>query len=177
MTAALLIIDVQRILCTGEEAAFDVERVMRNINAVSAKARAAGVPVVVIQHEDDGPMQFGTDEWQLADALITHPTDLRVRKTTPDSFHQTELQALLQERGVSRLLVCGLQSDFCVDTTVRRALALGFDVTLVADAHSTIDNGVLTAAQITAHHNRTLGNMTSFGRRVAITPAAQVQCA
>jgi nicotinamidase-related amidase len=177
MTSALLIIDVQRILCTGEEAAFDIDRVMQNINAVSEKARAAGLPVVVIQHEDNGPMEYGTDEWQLADALVVQPTDLRVRKTTPDSFHKTELQDLLQARGIDRLLVCGLQSDFCVDTTVRRALALGYEVTLVADAHSTVDNGVLTAAQITAHHNRTLGSMMSFGRRVAITPAVQVQYA
>jgi nicotinamidase-related amidase len=174
MKTALLIIDVQHAMCTGEEAAFDIDRVIERINAIGTRARAAGAPVIFVQHEDDGPLQFDSKGWQLAEALSTSPGDLRVRKTTPDSFHQTELHRLLQERGVNRLIVCGLQTEFCVDTTVRRALALGYEVVLASDGHSTMDNGVLSAAQIAAHHNTTLGHMTSFGPRVAVTLAAEV---
>ena len=175
MKTALLIIDVQHALCTGEEAAFEIDRVIDRINTIGAKARTAGAPVVLIQHEEeDGPLQFGTDGWQLAQGLATGPGDLRVRKTTPDSFHRTDLQRLLQERDVTHLVVCGLQSDFCVDTTVRRALALGYPVTLAADAHSTIDNAALSAPQIIAHHNTTLGHMASFGPRVRVVPADEV---
>jgi nicotinamidase-related amidase len=175
MRSALLIIDVQHALCTGEYAAFDIERVIERINAVSAKARAAGAPVVLIQHEDAGVLEFGTDGWQLAAALATHPADIRLRKKTPDSFHHTELHRLLQEHGVTNLVVCGLQSDFCIDTTARRALALGYPVTLVSDAHSTVDNGVLSAAQISAHHTTTLANIESFGPRVMAVRAGEVR--
>ena len=141
----------------------------------SAPARAAGVPVLLVQHEEEaGPLRADSAGWQLAEALDTAPADLRVRKTTPDSFHRTELQRLLRERGVGALVVCGLQSDFCVDTTVRRALALGYHVTLAADAHTTLDNGVLTAAQIAAHHNATLAQMTGFGPRMTVVRAAEV---
>ncbi len=175
MSTALLIIDVQQALCTGAEAAFDSDRVIERINTVAEKARAAGAAVVLIQHEEErGPLQFDSAGWQLAQGLVTAPGDLRIRKTTPDSFHRTDLVQRLQERGISRLLVCGLQSDFCVDTTTRRALALGYEVVLVADAHSTVDNEVLSAAQITAHHNTTLANMTSFGKRAIVVPAAEV---
>ena len=175
MTTALLIIDVQQALCAGRYAAFDIDRVIEKINSTSAKARAAGAMVVFIQHEeDDGPLRFGDEWWQLAAGLETAESDLRIRKTTPDSFHQTDLQRVLQDQGVTQLVVCGLQSDFCVDTTVRRALALGYPVALVADAHSTLDNGVLSAAQIIAHHNTTLANMTSFGPRVTVTPASEL---
>jgi nicotinamidase-related amidase len=175
MSTALLIIDVQRALCSGEWAAFDIARVLARINALGARARAAGVPVVLIQHEEDaGPLRADSEGWQLADGLETAAGDLRLRKTTPDSFHRTGLQRLLAERGVDARAVCGLQSDFCVDTTVRRALALGFHVSLAADAHTTLDNGVLTAAQITAHHNATLAQMTGFGPRMAVVPAAEV---
>ena len=90
-------------------------------------------------------------------ALLVHPEDIRVRKNTPDSFHKTELQSLLQARNVEKLAVCGLQSDFCVDWTVRRAL--GYPVVLVSVAHSTVDNGVPSAAEISAHHNTTLANI------------------
>jgi nicotinamidase-related amidase len=178
MKSALLVIDIQQAMCEGEYAAYDIERVIERINALAAKTRAAGAPVIFIQHEEtDGPLQFGTDPWQLAGTLDVKPGDVRIRKQTPDSFHKTELQELLRERGVTHLVACGLQSDFCVDSTVRRALALGYPVVLASDAHSTLDNGVLTAAQITAHHNVTLGNMMSFGVRVTAVPAAEVKIA
>ena len=175
MTTALLIIDVQQALCTGKYKAFDAERVIDRINLVSHRTRAASAPVVVIQHESqDGPLDFGTDGWKLAEGLIVQPTDIYVRKKATDSFHNTDLRSVLQARGVTTLVICGLQSEFCVDTTTRRALALGYPVTLVSDAHSTMDNAVLSAAQISAHHNETLANITSFGPRVTATPAAQV---
>ena len=163
MKSALLVIDVQTLLCTGGEAAFDIDAVIERINAVAARARSTGVPVFVIQHEDDGSLRHGSEGWQLDRRLSVQPDDLRMRKTAPDSFHHTELQALLQARGVEQLVVCGLQSEFCIDSTVRRALALGYPVVLVSDAHSTIDNGVLTAAQISAHHTTTLAHVDSFG--------------
>jgi nicotinamidase-related amidase len=176
MKTALLIIDVQRGLCTGEWSMFDIEPVIERINALSGKARAAGAPVIFIQHEEeDGPLQFGAEGWQLDDRLQADPSDLRLRKKTPDSFHRTELQSLLQERGITSLVVCGLQSDFCVDSTTRRALSLGYPVTLAADAHSTIGNGVLSAAQITAHHNITLANIQSFGQRVTAIAAGDIE--
>ena len=176
MATALLAIDVQRALCTGDYAAFDIERVIERINTIAAQARSTGAPVVFIQHEEaEGPLQADSAGWQLADGLSVSTQDLRVRKTACDSFHETGLQALLQQRGITRLVVCGLQTDFCVDTTVRRALALGYGVALVADAHSTIDNGVLSAAQIVAHHNATLSNLTSFGPRVEVVPASDVR--
>jgi nicotinamidase-related amidase len=76
---------------------------------------------------------------------------------------------------VKKLAICGLQSEFCVDTTTRRALALGYPVILVSDAHSTMNNSVLSAAQITAHHNETLANITSFGPRAVAVPSSEVK--
>jgi len=175
MITALLIIDVQHGLCSGEYEAFEATRVIERINRVSRKMREAGAPVVVIQHEAlDGPLEYGTAGWNLAAGLDVQPTDVYVRKKATDSFHNTDLQAILQAHGVKKLAICGLQSEFCVDTTTRRALALGYPVTLVSDAHSTMDNSVLSAAQITAHHNETLTNITSFGPRVVAMPSSEV---
>jgi nicotinamidase-related amidase len=177
MSTALLIIDVQHALCHGEYAGFEADRVISRINSVSHRVRAAGGLVVVIQHESpDGALTHGSAGWKLATGLVTTATDIFLRKTATDSFHNTPLHGILQERGITRLIICGLQSEFCVDTTTRRALALGYPVVLVADGHTTMDNGVLTAAQISAHHNETLANISSFGPRAVALPASEVRC-
>ena len=90
-------------------------------------------------------------------------------------FTATDLQTTLKESAIIDLIICGLQSDFCIDTTTRRALALGYPVVLVSDGHSTIDNKVLSGAQISAHHNETLANIESFGVRVRAVPADEVR--
>ena len=175
MPTALIIIDVQQALCSGEHTTFDAAGTIARINQVSAQARAAGALVVLCKNETaTGAFAHGSPGWALAQGLTVQPTDVRVRKTTPDSFQGTELPALLQRHDVDRLVVCGMQSDFCVDTTTRRALALGYPVVLVSDGHTTVDNAVLSAAQISAHHNATLANISSFGPRVTLAPAAEV---
>lgn len=176
MKAALLIIDVQQGLCEGEGRAFESDAVIVRINHLAAQARRARVPVVFIQRESAaGYLELGTREWQLADGLQAELGDLRVRKTTPDAFLNTELRSLLETCGVRELIVCGMHSEFCVDTTTRRALALGYPVTLVADAHTSAGNAVLTPRQVINHHNATLTNISSFGPRVLAVASADVQ--
>jgi nicotinamidase-related amidase len=166
MKTALLVIDVQQGLCEGEHDAFESQQVIGRINQVSERARAAGVLVVFVQHESrSGELEFGTDGWQLAWGLELVQTDLRIRKSTPDSFHGTELGQILKEHAVTDLVICGMHSEYCVETTTRRALALGNPVVLVADAHTTQDKEHLSAAQIIRHHNATLTSISSFGPR------------
>jgi len=167
VTTALLVIDVQQGLCEGEHMAFESSDVIDRINKVSAKARAANTPVIFIQHESQsGYLEFGTDAWQLARGLHVERSDLRIRKTTPDSFLHTELEATLRAHGIAGLIICGMHTEFCVDTTTRKALALGYPVTLVSDAHTTEGNDYLTPRQVIQHHNATLTNISSFGPRV-----------
>ena len=175
MTTALLIIDVQQALCSGEYECFEIGRVINTINDLSARARKTGVPVVLIQHEESGsPLAHGAAGWQLAEGLETSPKDLRVRKTTGDSFYQTNLQKLLPKEDFERLVICGLQTDYCVNATVRQALKLGYDVVLAGDAHSTVDNGNLTAEDIIAEHNKDLKRLTGSVARIDVVPAKDI---
>lgn len=176
MTTALLIIDVQQALCSGEYECFEIGRVIDTINDLSARARKAGVTVVLIQHEEVGsPLTHKAAGWQLAEGLQTLPTDHRVRKTTPDSFYKTNLQKLLPVQEFDRLVICGLQTDYCINTTVRQALTLGYDVVLASDAHSTVDNGNLTAEDIIAEHNKDLKRLTGSVARIDVIPAKDIQ--
>lgn len=173
MDTAVLVIDVQQAFCAGPRAVHDAQGLLQRINTVTQGARAAGAPVIFIQHETaSGELEHGSAGWQFAEGLRIETGDLRVPKTTSDAFLRTNLQELLESRHVHRLVVCGLHTEFCVDTTVRRALAFGHPVTLVADGHSTRGNGILTAQQAIAHHNATLTGISSFGpRAVAVRTA------
>jgi len=175
MTTALLIIDVQRALCTGEYECHDIKRVIDTINGLSARARKAGVTVVLIQHnEKDSPLAYGAEGWQLADGLNTAPSDLHVDKTANDSFYQTHLQKLIPREDFDRLVICGLQTDYCVNATVRQAHQLGYDVELAADAHSTVDNGNMSAEDIIAEHNKDWAHLTGSVARIDVKPAVEI---
>lgn len=74
----------------------------------------------------------------------------------------------------SHLLVCVYASEFCIDTTIRAAAALGYDITLISDAHTTHDKLHTSAEAIILHENATLPELTSFGIRINVTPSAEI---
>lgn len=167
MHTAILVMDVQQGLCEGPDAAHDCPGTLERINAVTQRARVAGVPVFFVQHESSaGYLEHGSPAWQLATGLQVLAADRRIRKTTPDAFLRTGLHEALQTLGVKDLVVCGMHTEFCVDTTVRKALALGYPVVLVSDAHTSAGNAAIGPQQVIAHHNATLTHISSFGPRV-----------
>ena len=175
MNTALLVIDVQAALFGSSPPPGDADGVIQRINALAERARALSVPVIYVHHERAGtPLAADSPGWQLAPGLQPDAKDVRLRKTTPDAFLNTRLEPLLQEHDIKHLVICGYASEFCVDTTTRRAAALGYQVTLASDAHTTHDKDHASAAQIRAHENATLPNLTSFGPVICAVPAAEV---
>lgn len=176
MKKALLIIDVQRGLFDREPRPLEADEVIQRINHLAQSARDAAAPVILIQHErQDSPLEYQSENWHLASGLVSNAGDLFVRKTTPDSFLRTNLHELLQASGVNHLVISGYACEFCVDTTTRRAAALGYEVTLVSDAHTTHDKPHAAAVSIRAHENATLPNLTSFGPVISAVASAQVR--
>jgi nicotinamidase-related amidase len=160
---ALLIIDLQVALLAEEPTPRDLDEVIARINALADRARAKGAPVVLIQHEEHHPsLEYGSAGWQLDPRLKTRPTDLRMRKCTVDSFLETPLHTWLAERGVRQVVVCGFASEFCVDTTSRRAAALCYNVIVAQDAHTTQDRPGFPSEMIRDHHTATLVSINTF---------------
>lgn len=178
MKTALLIIDVQRGLFDDEPRPYEADIVVKRINQLANEARAHGAPVIFVQHEQNsGKLVHGTQSWQLERNLCTDMEDHFVRKTTPDSFLRTTLQELLDKSQATHVVVCGYASEFCVDTTVRRAAALGYTVTLASDAHTTHDKKHAAALVIREHENATLPDITSFGSPILTRPSSEVEFA
>ena len=170
---ALVVIDMQTILFDPEPP--EADEVVARINGLASRAREAGAPVVWVQHETSaGDLVADTPGWQLHPGLVTAPGDVFVRKTMSDAFLRTELHALLAERGVRHVTVCGYSSEFCVDSSVRGAASRGYAVTLAADAHTSHDKPHATGLQIRLHENETLRNISSFHVVIDAVPAAEI---
>ncbi len=157
----LLVIDVQVNMFAEADPVYQGNELLAHIRSLLEKARNAQIPIIYVQHgsERSGhPLEIGTSGWHIHPAIAPQEGDPVVHKRMPDAFYATTLQQELQTRGVKKVILTGIQTDLCVDTTCRRACSLDYDVTLVEDAHSTWDRSPLTAAQIIAHHNALLGD-------------------
>jgi nicotinamidase-related amidase len=132
---ALIVIDMQRGV-VGQ--AYEVDRVVANINALVDKARAENVPVIWVQHAEDD-MPPGSEGWHYVAELEPNEAEPLVHKRYGDSFEETDLEAILAERSIGRLVVTGAQTDACIRSTLHGALVRGYDATLVEDAHTTED--------------------------------------
>jgi nicotinamidase-related amidase len=149
---ALLIVDVQNGVVEGAPAR---DTVVANVSSLVEKARQQQVPVVWVQHSDDG-LQKGSDEWKIVPELSPDEAEPLIEKTYGDSFEDTTLENVLAELRVGRLVVAGAQSDACIRSTIHGAFVRGYDTTLVSDAHTTEDQtpwGAPPPEQVIAHTN------------------------
>jgi nicotinamidase-related amidase len=170
---ALMVIDVQQGV-VGE--AHDRDAVVANIRTLVEKARDEGIPIVWVQHSDEG-LEKGSDAWQYVPELARQESEPLVHKTFGDSFEDTDLEDVLAAAGVGRLVVTGAQTDACIRSTIHGAFARGYDVTLVGDAHTTEDQSAWGAPppdKVISHTNLYWKYQTAPGRTAGVTGTAEV---
>jgi nicotinamidase-related amidase len=149
---ALLVVDVQNGVVEG---AHGRDAVVANVGNLVEKARRENVPVVWVQHSDEG-LAKGSDEWRIVPELAPDEAEPLIEKNYPDSFEDTTLETVLSGLEVGRLVVVGAQTDECVRSTLHGAFVRGYDATLVKDAHTTEDQtewGAPPPDQVIAHTN------------------------
>lgn len=174
---ALVVIDMQRDV-VGQ--AYNVDRVVANINTLVARARSENVPVIWVQHSSDD-MPQGSDGWQYVPQLSRNDDEPLVHKRYGDSFEETDLESRLSELGVGRLVVTGAQTDECIRSTLHGALVRGYDTTLVEDAHTTEDlrewGAPFAPDQAIAYTNMYWKWSEAPGRKGGTVPTAEVDFA
>ena len=160
---ALLVVDVQNGVVEGTP---ERDTVVANVGSLVEKAREADVPVVWVQHSDEG-LAKGSDEWRIVPELSPDEAEPLIEKNYGDSFEDTTLESVLSGLGVGRLVVVGAQTDACIRSTIHGAFARGYDVTLVNDAHTTDDHakwGAPPPGQVIAHTNLYWSYQSAPGR-------------
>jgi nicotinamidase-related amidase len=159
LSKALLIVDMQVCHFPPDDLPYHAQEVLETDRWLIERARGAGVPVIFVQHcgKKGSEYEPGTPGWFIHPVLDPRPGEEIVRKWHPDSFQDTNLGQILSSQGLRKLIVAGMQSEMCIDTTVRRAYSLGYEVELVSDGHTTWSSKVAPAETIIAHHNHVLG--------------------
>jgi len=154
MPTALVIIDAQIGILDG---AYQADAILAALGEALQRARQANAPVLFLRHNHSTfePLKKGASTWEIHPAVAPRAGEVIVDKTASDGFWGTELERTLDDSGVERIAVGGLQTEFCVDATCRSALSKGFDVVLIADGHTTGD-AVTDAATTIRHHNYAL---------------------
>ncbi|MEH7110425.1 cysteine hydrolase family protein [Bacillus sp. JJ1764] len=171
--SALLVIDPQVGPLYGT---YQKEETLSVMLKLIGRAEKEKIPVFFIQHEEQpgGFLQRGTRFWQFVEGIQPKPGDTIIPKSGTDAFYETTLQQELKAREINHLVVVGVRTEYCVDTTCRSAVTLGFDVTLVSDGHTTAD-GAIPAELIIKHHNHNLYTVKTIHHHITVTPSEDVQ--
>jgi nicotinamidase-related amidase len=167
VASALLVVDVQQLLIDRLPPA-RAEEYLGTLSGVIDRARRAGVPVVYIRHGDE-ELVPGTRAWGITATIAPAPGEPVVDKRFRDAFRETDLAEVLARSGVDHVIVTGIQTEYCVDATLREAERRGYRVTLVADGTATFDVDGATEAQIRAQVHR-----VAQGRIAEIVPSADL---
>jgi nicotinamidase-related amidase len=170
---ALLVVDVQNGVVAGSHRR---DTVVANVGSLLDKARQAQVPVVWVQHSDD-QLATGSDDWQIVPELTREDGEPLVEKNYGDSFEATDLETILSDLGVGRLVVAGAQTDACIRSTLHGAFVRGYDTILVSDAHTTEDLsewGAPPPDQVVAHTNMYWTHQSAPGRTAGTVETALV---
>ena len=137
-----------------------------NVVELVGRARHEDVPVVWVQHNDDNLVR-GSDPWRIVPELVPDPAEPLVEKSYGDAFEDTNLERVLSDLGVGRLVVAGAQTDACIRSTLHGAFTRGYDATLVSDAHTTEDTSAWGAPppdKVIAHTNLYWSDQSAPGR-------------
>jgi nicotinamidase-related amidase len=147
------------------------------LNRLADAVRAAGGAVAFVQHDGlpGDPHHPDQEGWRLLPGLTVHGADTIIRKTSCDAFLDTALDAFLATRGIGRLIITGCATDYCVDTTVRSALARGYPTIVPADGHTTSDRPHLSAVKIIEHHNAIWSDFIAPGGPAIVCPCKAVE--
>ena len=154
---ALLVIDLQRGAFDGMRWSVisEPDRLIGNALALVKAARRSSMPIIFIQHCEGAGEVFeeGSVHGQLHESLAPLPNEKVLKKHASSAFENTDLEATLKNLEAEEVVLCGLQSEFCISNTAKSALKLGFGVVVATDGHSTWPSKNESASAISARVN------------------------
>ena len=149
----LLVIDIQKGITDNRLYNFD--DFIRETRKVIDAARAKNIEIIYVQH-DDGPgtgFSVGDEDYEIADQVAPNEQEKVYVKTINSAFGNEKLAQHLQEQEDKRLMIVGLQTNFCIDATVKSAFERGFKVIIPKGTNSTFDNDYMNGETTYRYYN------------------------
>ncbi len=137
----LLVLDTQENMFDDEFHVYNGKQILEIINSLARKARSASAKVIYVRNNGNPgePDEPGTPGWEIHAKVVPQKGDTVFDKSSPDAFEDTELRRNLKAHRARKLVIVGMQTEMCVAETCRKAVELGYEVTLVEDGHTTFD--------------------------------------
>lgn len=159
---ALLIVDIQNGIAAGKPYAFD--EILANIKALLEKFRILKLPIIFIQHDDEAGSELEphTRGWEIVKEIAPNPGERVIRKRFNSAFRETALERELSEMEITTLIIVGMQTELCIDTTIRVAFEKGYEISIPEKTNTTVNGKFFTAKEIYEHHNHLFRNR--FGK-------------
>jgi nicotinamidase-related amidase len=154
----LLIVDVQNAIADQKPYLFG--EVLSNIKILLGKFRELKLPYIFIQHDDGigSDLEKNTYGWEIVKEIAPLESDKVIPKRYNSAFKETALEKELIDMNIRELIVVGLQTEFCIDTTIRVAFEKGYKVIIPEKTNTTIDGKILSAKDIFEHHHTIFNN-------------------
>ena len=141
MKTAFVIIDVQNILV---ETGFETEKLLEKITYLQDQARSKNIEIIYVQHIENPEAQTSED-WQLSALLNRKPDEKVFQKRYNSIFKETGLKEYLDQQGIEQLVLCGMQTEYCVDTSVKVGFEYGYQLVIPEGAVTTFDGDDIPA--------------------------------
>ena len=148
----LIVIDMQKALMDDE--LYNLNGLLENIRKLIAAARENGIEVIYVQH-DAGPgtgFSVGDEAFEIADEVAPQKGEKVFVKTINSCFGNKDFTACLEGSEDDTLMIVGLQTNFCIDATVKSAFERGYQVIIPEGAHSTFDNAYMSGETTCAYY-------------------------
>ncbi|HFH9946386.1 TPA: cysteine hydrolase family protein [Streptococcus suis] len=145
MKSVLLVIDIQNLLV--EEKPYAIEERLALWQDSVTKARQAGIEIIYVRQNDE-EFATGSHGWGVHPAVAPLVGEKIIDKRYSSAFKDTNLQAYLDEQGIERLIVMGMSTNFCIDTTIKVAFELGYTVAVIKDGTTTPYTADLPAKEL-----------------------------
>lgn len=157
-TKALVVIDLQNALVEGGP--YEIETVIKNVTQLIDECRSNNVEVIYVQHcgPEGSVLEKNTTGWEIYSKISPNQGEKVVLKYFNSAFRETELQQYLQSKNLDELIIVGMQTEFCIDTSIKVGFELGYKLVIPEMTNTTYDNGDLTADKLYNHYNYNIFN-------------------
>jgi len=155
---ALIIVDMQTALVETEP--YNKVDVVKNIKALLDFCRKKGLPVIYIQHDGGkgDELEHGSSGWTIYKEIAPMPDEKIFEKQYNSAFRKTGLHEYLQEMRIRNIILCGMQTEYCLDATCKVAFEYEYSVTIVQSTTTTFDNAFASGKDLTEYYENKIWN-------------------